>query len=104
MVIELGIDSFLIIRLFAWDNEQIVLSWVLLSLIAISNMVSTFFMARNLASNGNSLKKYWPMLYWTYVILSLNGPAIYTTWTIIAALVNFDHALVYSWDASMFTR
>lgn len=32
----------------------------------------------------------------TYVVLAQNGPAIYTTWTIIASLLNLVHALHYS--------
>ena len=30
-----------------------------------------------------------------YVVLPMNGQGIYTTWTIIASLLNFGHALRY---------
>ncbi len=39
----------------------------------------------------------------TYVILAQNGPAIYTTWTVIASLLNLIHALHYVGEADMFT-
>ena len=40
-------------------------------------------------------KKIHSIFFRLYVVLPMNGQGIYTTWTIIASLLNFGHALRY---------
>jgi len=81
--------------IFTWDREQLVGSSILLFLIAQTNIVSLAILARNIAQDGHQLREEKPKIYWTYVVLSMNGQGIYATWTLIASLLNFCHCLVY---------
>ena len=81
--------------IFTWDREQLVGSSILLFLIAQTNIVSLAILARNIAQDGHQMREEKPKIYWTYVVLSMNGQGIYTTWTTIASLLNFCHCLVY---------
>ena len=56
---------------------------------------------RNIVNAGNCLKEEQPKIYWTYIVLAFNGHGIYTTWTVIASLLNFTHCLVYREGVNM---
>lgn len=81
--------------IFTWDREQIAAASVLLFLIAKTNIIALGILARNIAQDGHQLREDKPKIYWNYVVLPMNGQGIYTTWTVIASLVNFGTALVY---------
>jgi len=81
--------------IFTWDREELVGSSILLFLIAQTNIVSLALLAKNIAQDGHQMREEKPKIYWTYVVLSMNGQGIYATWTIIASLLNFCHCLVY---------
>lgn len=82
--------------IFVWDNQLLVAASVVLILIAVTNVAQMAIVARNIAMENHALKEEQTKTYWTYVILSLNGPAIYTTWTVIASMLNLTIALRYS--------
>jgi len=81
--------------IFTWDREELVGSSILLFLIAQTNIVSLALLAKYIAQDGHQMREEKPKIYWTYVVLSMNGQGIYATWTIIASLLNFCHCLVY---------
>jgi len=81
--------------IFVWDREQIVGASIMLFLVAKTNIISLAILARNIAKDGHQLREDKPKIYWLYVVLPMNGQGIYTTWTIIASLLNFGHALRY---------
>lgn len=81
--------------IFTWDREQIVGASILLFLIAKTNIIALGILARNIAQDGHQLREDKPKIYWNYVVLPMNAQGIYTTWTVIASLVNFGTALVY---------
>jgi len=82
--------------IFVWDREQIVGASILLFLIAKTNIISLGILAKNIAKDGHTLREDNQKIYWLYVILPMNGQGIYTTWTCIASLLNFGHALHYA--------
>lgn len=89
--------------LFVWGNEDIVGASVLLFLVAFTNIATLAVLSINLAQDDQRLKLEQPKIYWTYVGLAQNGHATYTTWTCIACLINFAHALHYSAGMAMET-
>ena len=42
-------------------------------------------------------------MYWLYLFFGINGQGVYTTWTIIASLINLSHCLVYVSEIEMET-
>ena len=71
---------------------------VILILIAVSNILVMFFMARNIVDNINCFT--WTSLFWWGIIyrIILNGLGVYTTWTVIASLLNLATTLVYTFQ------
>ena len=56
-----------------------------------------FFMAKNIGDNAQGFSRGFPLFWWgvAYRVI-LNGLALYTTWTVIASLINLNTALVYT--------
>jgi len=81
--------------IFTWDRGQLVGSSILLFLIAQTNIVSLGILAKNISQDGHQMSEEKPKVYWTYIVLSMNGQGVYATWTVIASLLNFCHCLVY---------
>ena len=73
-----------------------ILASLLLFLQVLTNILATAAMAINLATNAAIFARGSAMFWWgvAYRII-LNGLAMYTTWTLVAALVNLPTALVY---------
>ena len=73
-----------------------ILASVLLFLQVLTNILATAAMAVNLAANAAVFSRGSAMFWWgvAYRII-LNSLAMYTTWTLVAALVNLPTALVY---------
>jgi Na+(H+)/acetate symporter ActP len=74
-----------------------ILAYIVLLLIAITNIMVCVFMARNITHNASDFARGKP-LFWLGVAyrVVLNGLAMYTTWTVIASLINLTTALVYA--------
>jgi len=89
--------------IFLWDRELLVVSSYVLCGIAITNIISMALLIRNVVENESSLRQEQPKIYWTYIVLAFNGHGIYTTWTVIASLLNFTHCLVYRDGVNMQT-
>jgi len=87
--------------IFVWDRSSLttsltVVASVILFLVAITNVISMVFLARNIANNTQQFAK-GSSLFWYGLVyrLILNGLGLYTTWTIIASLINLATALTY---------
>jgi len=74
-----------------------ILASITLFLIAITNILVMAFMAKNIGDNVEDFKRGAPLFWWgiAYRVI-LNGLGIYTTWTVIASLINMTTALVYA--------
>lgn len=90
--------------IFMWDRSfettgLVILASIFLFLIAISNILVMFFLAKNIGDNIEDFTRGSPLFWWgvCYRVI-LNGLGIYTTWTVIASLVNLTTALVYAGD------
>jgi len=88
--------------IFIWDRSFVnpdltILASIFLFLIAITNIMVMVFMAKNIGDNAGNFIHGSPLFWWGvgYRVI-LNGLGIYTTWTIIASLVNLTTALVYA--------
>jgi len=88
--------------IFIWDRSYVnanltILASITLFLIAITNILVMAFMAKNIGDNVEDFKRGAPLFWWgiTYRVI-LNGLGIYTTWTVIASLINMTTALVYA--------
>ena len=82
----------------AYVNTSLtILASITLFLIAISNILVMVFMAKNIGDNTEVFTRGAPLFWWgvTYRVI-LNGLGIYTTWTVIASLLNLTTALVYA--------
>ena len=78
-----------------------ILASITLFLIAISNIVVMFFMAKNIGDNIEDFTRGAPLFWWGVGYRAiLNGLGIYTTWTVIASLVNLTTALVYAGEVT----
>ena len=74
----------------------LVLASILLFSIAITNILVMVFMAKNIGDNAQDFTRGAPLFWWGVAYrFILNGLGIYTTWTVIASLVNLTTALVY---------
>jgi len=88
--------------IFIWDRSfettgLTILASITLFLIAISNILVMFFMAKNIGDNIDDFTRGAPLFWWGVGYRAiLNGLGIYTTWTVIASLVNLTTALVYA--------
>jgi len=88
--------------IFIWDRsykspDLLILASIVLFLIAISNILVVFLMAKNIEDNAQHFSSGSPLFWWgvAYRVI-LNGLALYTTWTVIASLINLTTALVYA--------
>jgi len=88
--------------IFIWDRSYVnanltILASIILFLIAITNILVMAFMAKNIGDNVEDFKRGAPLFWWgiAYRVI-LNGLGIYTTWTVIASLINLTTALVYA--------
>jgi len=88
--------------IFIWDRSYVnanltILASITLFLIAITNILVMAFMAKNIGDNVEDFKRGAPLFWWgiAYRVI-LNGLGIYTTWTVIASLINLTTALVYA--------
>eukprot|EP00091_Calanus_sinicus_P021429 TRINITY_DN6350_c0_g1_i3.p1 TRINITY_DN6350_c0_g1~~TRINITY_DN6350_c0_g1_i3.p1 ORF type:complete len:256 (+),score=54.57 TRINITY_DN6350_c0_g1_i3:169-936(+) len=88
--------------IFIWDRGYVdpnltILASITLFLIAISNIIVMAFMAKNIGDDVEDFTRGAPLFWWgvTYRVI-LNGLGIYTTWTVIASLINLTTALVYA--------
>jgi len=89
--------------LFLWDREVLAAASTDLFAIFITNVISLVILIKNIEREDHLLKKEQPRIYWTYIILAVNGQALYCTWTFFASLLNFSICLVYVGDASLKT-
>ena len=87
--------------IFVWDRSfadtnLTILAAVILISIAITNMLVIAFFTRNLFKHQHEFQKGGPLFWWGVIYkFILNGLAIYTTWCVIASLINISTALVY---------
>merc|ERR1712226_639197 len=97
--------------IFAWDRSSVkgsdnltILAFFLLLSIVISNIAVMTLMARNITKYATEFARGSPLFWWgvAYLVI-LNGLGIYTTWTVIASLINLTTALVYSGGFDMET-
>ena len=88
--------------IFIWDRSVndtnlIIVAAVFLPSIAVTNMMVVAFMTRNLDKHAHEFQRGGPLFWWGAIYrFILNGWAIYTTWTVIASLINLATALTYS--------
>jgi len=88
--------------IFIWDrsynNENLtILANIFLVFIATTNILVIVFMTRNLGRHNHEFQRGGSLFWWGVLFrFILNGLAIYTTWTVIASLVNLATALVYA--------
>ena len=88
--------------IFIWDtsyvNENLtILACVVLVFIATTNVLVIFFLSKNLAKHSHEFQRGGRLFWWGLLYrFVLNGLAIYTTWTVIASLLNIATALVYA--------
>ena len=88
--------------IFVWDRSSkdvnlTILAAVVLFSIAITNIMVIAFAARNLYRHQHEFQKGGPLFWWGVLYkFILNGLAIYTTWTVIASLINLATALTYA--------
>lgn len=88
--------------IFVWDRgvndtNLIIVAAIFLISIAITNILVIVFMTRNLDRHAHEFQRGGPLFWWGALYrFCLNGLAIYTTWTVIASLINLATALTYS--------
>jgi len=75
------------------DNKLIAVASFFLFSIAATNIIAAGIMARNIARLQKSINK--SLVYGIIYRIILNGFAIYTTWTVIASLINLVQAIGY---------
>ena len=78
------------------------LSSAWLFLIAITNVTATVILARNIHTFSKMFRRDEGLFSWGIVYrFALNGFAFYTTWTIIASLINLVQAWNYTDPANL---
>jgi len=96
----LGIVTFNYLLNFTWvflfdrayEHKWLVgLSSFTLFVIAVTNIISTGIFAKNISRNVHNFSTTYAVLYRIF----LNGYCLYTTWTIIASLINMCQAIAY---------
>ena len=107
MTITLSLNFILNLAwIFIWDrsfnNENLtILASIFLVFIAVTNILVIVFMTRNLGKHNHEFQRGGTLFWWGALFrFVLNGLAIYTTWTVIASLVNLATALVYAGGVS----
>jgi len=95
--------------IFVWDRSSVdgqngltILAFFILISIALSNIAVMALMARNITKYATEFARGTPLFWWgiAYRVV-LNGLGIYTTWTVIASLINLTTALVYAGGLDM---
>ena len=87
--------------LFVWDRSYnntiyIAAASFVLFLLAITNILAVAILARNISVNSDYFTDGSPLFMWgVWYRLVLNSWGLYTTWTVIANLLNLTTALVY---------
>ncbi|XP_061094971.1 uncharacterized protein LOC133126646 [Conger conger] len=84
-----------IIWLILWDRELMIPGLIVLALVAFTNYLMVFFSCHGLHAYGAWLNKYHRADLWCLRVLVQNGICVYTTWTTIATLINFNIVLTY---------
>lgn len=88
--------------IFLWDREYQVVAAIFLFLIAGTNIAVVAIMARNIYIHSDRYAKGEDMFIWGIVYrVIMNGFAIYTTWTVVASLINLTTSLVYVGQTDM---
>jgi len=88
--------------IFVWDREFLVFACVVLVSIWITGMIIIGLMARNIQKHEEVYRRGGDMFAWGVVYrVIMNGWGIYTTWCVIASLINLTTALVYRGDTDM---
>jgi len=88
--------------IFVWDREHLVVACVVLVSICATGMTIIGLMARNIQKHEEVYKRGGSMFAWGVVYrVIMNGWGIYTTWCVIASLINLTTALVYRGDTDM---
>merc|ERR1712045_86689 len=65
--------------------------------IATTNILVIVFMTKNLGKHNHEFQRGGSLFWWGVLFrFVLNGLAVYTTWTVIASLLNLAVALVYA--------
>ena len=89
--------------IFLWDREMLVSASYVEWGIVLTNISSLALLIKNIEQDDHRLKEDQPKIYWTYIVLAFNGQGMYTTWTIIAGLINFTTCLTYDDKVDMQT-
>lgn len=88
--------------IFLWDREQVVAAAVVLFLLTATGMGVIAIMARNIFNHQAEYCQGGPMFAWGIVYyLMIDGWGVYTTWSLIASLINLTTALVYAAELDM---
>ncbi|KAJ8418737.1 hypothetical protein AAFF_G00002360 [Aldrovandia affinis] len=74
---------------------------IVLALVAFTNYLMVFFSCYGLHTYGAWLNKYHRVDLWCLRVLVQNGICVYTTWTTIATLINFNIVLSYEAGVSI---
>lgn len=90
-----------LVWIFVWDRtinnaNLTILASIILFFIAITNVLVMVFMAKNIGDNLEIFQRdslEWWLVFYRFV---LNGLGVYTTWTVIASLLNLNTAVVYA--------
>lgn len=90
--------------IFVWDRSAkthslLILAFIILLLTAVTNIMAVAFFAKNIINSEDYFERSKSMFWWGVVYrVVLNGFATYTTWTVIATLINLTTALVYFFE------
>ncbi|XP_043191623.1 uncharacterized protein LOC122364883 [Amphibalanus amphitrite] len=86
--------------LFAWGYEELTAACVLLLLLALCNVLALVVLHIRYYRAQFAQPPPTPRENWYVKTCVHNGLALYTTWTIIAALINLDVVIVYVGEGS----
>ena len=83
----------------------LILACICLFLVAISNILVLCSMAKNISDHSQDFYPGSPLFWWGigYRVI-LNGLGTYSTWTVVASLLNLATALVYAGEVRGNTR
>ncbi|KAG7159270.1 uncharacterized protein LOC121877691 [Homarus americanus] len=80
--------------LFAWDAVNATASFIILLLVAVTNIIAISLSAYSFARVASSLYQKSKFHFWSGILV-INGMGLYVTWTIIAALLNVTIFFMY---------
>jgi len=87
--------------IFIWDRASVnvpltILAAIVLFLVAITNILAGSFLAYNIGRHCDKFSRGGGMFWYGLGYrLTLNGLGMYTTWCVVASLINLTTALVY---------